>query len=84
MAGIIVPLVSMLNFLILARVISSWVVMAAPQLRRNSIVGPILNVIHQLTEPMLAPIRKLIPPMGGLDMSPLILWFLMSALLRIL
>ena len=84
MTGIIVSLVSMLNFLILARVISSWVVMAAPQLRRNAIAGPILNVIHQLTEPMLAPIRRLIPPMGGLDMSPLILWFLMSALLRVL
>jgi YggT family protein len=30
-----------------------------------------------LTEPFLAPIRKLLPPMGGLDFSPLILLFLL-------
>ncbi|BDX05794.1 YggT family protein [Planctobacterium marinum] len=34
--------------------------------------NPIEMVLHQLTEPMLAPIRKIIPPMGGLDLSVLI------------
>lgn len=34
--------------------------------------NPIELVLHQLTEPMLAPIRKVIPPMGGLDLSVLV------------
>jgi YggT family protein len=35
--------------------------------------NPIEYVMHQLTEPMLAPIRRVIPVMGGLDFSPLVL-----------
>lgn len=34
--------------------------------------NPIELVLHQLTEPMLAPIRKVVPPMGGLDLSVLV------------
>jgi YggT family protein len=34
---------------------------------------PILNALGQVFEPLLAPIRARIPPMGGLDFSPLIL-----------
>lgn len=34
--------------------------------------NPIEALLHQLTEPLLAPIRKFIPPMGGLDLSMLI------------
>jgi YggT family protein len=32
---------------------------------------PALALLHQLCEPVLAPARKLIPPLGGLDLSPL-------------
>ena len=31
-----------------------------------------VRVIVQVTEPIMAPIRKLLPPMGGFDLSPLI------------
>lgn len=34
--------------------------------------NPVELVLHQLTEPLLAPIRKIIPPMGGLDLSVLV------------
>jgi YggT family protein len=36
-------------------------------------VRAIQKVCHQMTEPLLRPIRERIPPMGGLDLSPLIL-----------
>lgn len=35
--------------------------------------NPIEAIFHQLTEPMLRPIRKIIPPIGGLDLSILVL-----------
>lgn len=35
--------------------------------------NPIEAVLHQLTEPMLAPIRRILPPMGGFDLSILVL-----------
>jgi YggT family protein len=35
--------------------------------------NPIVRVVRQLTEPVLAPLRKVIPPIAGLDLSPIIL-----------
>jgi YggT family protein len=45
-------------------------------------VATLWRVINQLTEPVLRPIRRILPPMGGLDLSPIvvfvILFFLQS------
>ena len=49
--------------LIIARVIVSWI---AGQSRH-----PLIPLIYQLTEPVLKPLNKLIPPIGGIDLSPL-------------
>ena len=46
-------------------VVLSWV----PLDRRN----PLVTTTRALTEPVLAPIRKVLPPMGGLDLSPMVL-----------
>lgn len=44
---------------------------------------PIVPLIHQLTEPVLAPIRKRLPASGGIDFSPMLV-FLAIALMRVL
>ena len=33
--------------------------------------NPVIGLVHKIADPVLKPIRKLIPPMGGLDLSPL-------------
>lgn len=45
---------------------------------------PALALLQQLTEPLLAPARKLIPPMGGLDFSPILVFLLIGVIERIL
>ena len=50
-------------FSILIQVVMSWINPGA--------WNPLLNVVHSLNEPLLAPARRLIPPMGGLDLSPI-------------
>jgi YggT family protein len=50
-------------FLIIVSVILSWI----GQRTHN----PVVPLIYQLTEPVLRPIRKVIPPIAGLDLSPL-------------
>lgn len=50
-------------FLIIAAVILSWV---GGQLRH-----PVIPLVYQLTEPVLRPFRKLIPPIAGIDLSPI-------------
>ncbi len=51
-------------FAIFIQVILSWVSPGA--------YNPMTQVLHDITEPLLAPARKLIPPIGGLDLSPML------------
>ena len=49
------------------------------------ITNPIRKILGQIVEPLLLPIRKLVKPMGGLDLSPmvlLILIYFVESLLR--
>jgi len=38
--------------------------------------GPIMTFVHRMTEPVLAPIRRRMPPTGMMDFSPLVVWFI--------
>ena len=52
-------------FVVIARVVVSWV-NADPY-------NPIVRFIHEATEPFLAPLRRKMPQLGALDLSPMIL-----------
>ncbi|HFE66015.1 MAG TPA: YggT family protein [Chloroflexi bacterium] len=56
--------------LLLARVVFSWI---RPD-PYHPTWGPLMRLVFQITEPILAPVRRILPPMGGLDLSPLIVW----------
>lgn len=68
MARLLVELVQfsflIFNLLILARVLMSWF--------NPDPNSAIVRTIYQLTEPILAPIRRLLPSTGMLDLSPLV------------
>ena len=61
--------------LLIARVLMSWV---AP---RGG--GALVAFVYQATEPILAPIRRILPPTGGIDWSPMIAMLLFSLLMRV-
>ncbi|HMJ83356.1 MAG TPA: YggT family protein [Vicinamibacterales bacterium] len=65
-------LIDLYSLVVLVAVILSWV----PLDRRN----PLVTITHTLTEPVLAPIRRVLPPMGGLDLSPMALLFALQLL----
>ena len=46
--------------------------------------NPIIRVLFEITEPVLAPIRRLLPPMSGLDLSPLVVWLVAIVLIQFL
>ncbi len=58
-----------LTIFIFARIIFSFV-RVSPY---HPTWGPIMNFVFQATEPLLAPIRNILPSMGGLDFSPMLL-----------
>lgn len=68
--GVVALLVQMYFFALLAMIILSWV---APGSRH-----PALLLLYQITEPVMAPVRKLLPPMGGLDFSPILVFILIN------
>lgn len=55
-----------LSALLIVRAIASWVVAAGAG------YNPMLRLLEQLTEPLLAPLRRILPPLGGLDLSVLV------------
>lgn len=69
-------------WLIIASVVASWLVAFGVVNTRNDVVYRILDILNRVTEPMLRPIRRLIPPMGGLDLSPMILLLIIYVLER--
>ncbi|MAT84494.1 MAG: hypothetical protein CMQ43_01025 [Gammaproteobacteria bacterium] len=45
---------------------------------------PALALLQQITEPLLAPARRLLPPMGGIDFSPILVFLILGVIERIL
>jgi YggT family protein len=53
-----------------ARIILSWF-----PLQPGTAIASIASVIYQLTEPVLGPVRRLIPSIGMIDISPIVVFF---------
>lgn len=64
MAVLVFLLVRTITYLVIAHIILSYFM---------SPYHPVRETIDRIVEPVLAPIRQIIPPMGGLDFSPLVL-----------
>jgi YggT family protein len=74
--GVLGLLVNIYFFALLAMIILSWV---APGSRH-----PAIYIFYQITEPIMAPLRKILPPMGGLDFSPILVFVLINVIQIIL
>ena len=46
--------------------------------------NPVSRFAWQVTEPVLAPIRRVLPPMSGIDFSPLVVWVIAIILINLL
>lgn len=79
MTAMLVNFIQMLAFvlwlLLIARVVLSW---TNP---RGG--GGLVAFIYQATEPILAPIRRVLPPTGGIDWSPLVAMLILGVIVRV-
>lgn len=73
-------LFNLFYLLILARIIFSWI-RVSPY---DPTWGPIMRFVYQVTDPIMEPVRRMMPPMGGLDFSPMIVLLLLSLIQRVL
>jgi YggT family protein len=70
--GLVGLLVNIYFFALLAMIILSWV---APGSKH-----PAIYLLHQITEPVMAPVRKVLPAMGGMDFSPILVFILINVI----
>ncbi len=72
--GVVYFVINIYWYAIIGSIIMSFVMLFSGNMNPH----PILMLVWQLTDPVLAPIRKIIPPMGGLDFSPIFIFLLFS------
>jgi YggT family protein len=69
-------------FVIFVQVIASWLVAFGVLNTRNRAVYLTVDMLERATAPLYRPIRRVIPPLGGLDLSPLILYLLITYVIK--
>jgi len=70
--GVVGLLVNIYFFALLAMIILSWVAAGSQH--------PAIYLLYQITEPVMAPFRKALPAMGGLDFSPILVFILINVI----
>ena len=75
--GFFVLVIDLYIWVVIASAILSWLVAFNVVNVRNPIVGQIGDFLCRITEPALCPIRRLLPNLGGIDISPIILVLLL-------
>ena len=71
-------------YVLVASAVLSWLVAFNVVNVRNPIVSQIGEVLYRLTEPVLRPIRSVLPNLGGIDLSPIVLVLLLLFISRLL
>ena len=81
---ILMLILSVAKFFVFAHFIMSWLISFQVLNIRQPLVQQVWYGLNRLLEPLYAPIRRILPPMGGLDLSPLVVLIAIYALQIIL
>jgi len=69
--------IQLYTFVLLARILMTWIPNLDPY-------NPIVQLLRQVTDPVLEPARRIIPPIGMIDISPIVVFFALQILSSIL
>ncbi len=74
---LISSIIQIFIWLLIANAILSWLVAFNVVNARNQFIATVGEFLFKITEPVLRPIRKIIPSFGGIDISPIVLILLL-------
>ena len=77
LVNLISTVIQLYIWILIASVVLSWLIAFNVVNTRNQFVAMIADALWRLTEPVLAPIRRFLPNLGGLDVSPVVLILLL-------
>jgi YggT family protein len=78
MRELIVTIVFLFELAVIGRVILSWFPLS------NGGARAVMDVLYRITEPVLGPVRRVLPSFGGLDLSPIVVILVLNVLVRAL
>jgi YggT family protein len=73
LAMLIDKVIDIYTWIVIAGAIMSWLVAFGVVNISNKFIRMVVEVLYRLTEPVLRPIRRILPNLGGVDISPVIL-----------
>ncbi len=71
-------------WLLIASAVLSWLIAFNVVNTRNPFVSQVAEFLYRITEPVLRPIRNVMPDLGGLDISPVILILIIMLIQRVI
>ena len=71
--GFLMMLITLLIWIVVAQAIMSWLVAFNVVNTHNQFVRTVLTFLDKLVDPMVRPIRRFMPDLGGIDLSPAVL-----------
>ncbi len=71
-------------WIVLAMIILSWLIAFNVINTRNQFVDQVWRALISLTEPVLAPIRRMLPRFSGIDISPIVLFLILFAIKQVI
>jgi YggT family protein len=71
-------------YLLIAAAVLSWLIAFNVVNTRNQFVSMVADFLFRITEPLLRPIRAFLPNLGGIDISPVILIFLIILIYNVI
>jgi YggT family protein len=81
---IILIVLDLYIWLLIASAILSWLIAFNVVNTRNQFVAAVAEFLYRITEPVLAPIRNMMPSLGGLDISPIIVILIIMLIERVI
>jgi YggT family protein len=81
---IILIILDLYVWLLIASAILSWLIAFNVVNTRNQFVAAVADFLYRITEPVLAPIRRMLPNLGGLDISPIVLILIIMLIQRVI
>ena len=81
---IILIVLDLYIWLLIASAILSWLIAFNVVNTRNQFVSSVAEFLYRITEPLLRPIRNILPDLGGLDISPIVLILIIMLIQRVI
>jgi len=76
-------LIDIYEFVIILAVVASWLIAFGVLSLHNQLARSLVNMLDALTDPVFRQVRKILPSLGGIDLSPIIVFIVLEVVRRL-